>query len=82
MKKFFLQIRYIAEGYWNWFYDWISGKASARVKERMHICKDCVYNNKYGICSLCGCIIKAKIRVDFPKDENNKSIGGCPIKKW
>ena len=38
--------------------------------------------NKRGICSECGCIIKAKVRVEYPLDEDGKAMGGCPLEKW
>ena len=47
----------------------------------MKICTKCEFY-KSGICIKCGCILKAKTRVDFILDENGKSIGGCPLKKW
>ena len=81
MKNIFKHIVYIIEGYSVWLYDNISGRANERAKKRLIICKECQYN-KNRICELCGCILKAKTRVNFPLDENNKSIGGCPIKKW
>jgi len=47
----------------------------------MAICNECEHN-KDGICDHCGCILKAKTRVDFDLDENGKSIDGCPEQKW
>ena len=72
---------YILEGYTKWLFDIISGHSSRRAKERHKICSECEFN-KNGICFICGCIIKAKVRVDFDLDENGKSIDGCPEKKW
>ena len=72
---------YIVEGYVLCGWDIISGHASERSKSRMKICTKCEFY-KSGICIKCGCILKAKTRVDFILDENGKSIGGCPLKKW
>lgn len=74
-------ILYIIEGYLKWFFDIITGKTAKLSKERLFICNEC-YHNKNGICELCGCILKAKVRVDFMLDENNISIDGCPERKW
>lgn len=74
-------ILYIIEGYLKWFFDIITGKTAKLSKERLFICNECQYN-KNGICELCGCILKAKVRVDFMLDENNISIDGCPERKW
>lgn len=71
----------IIEGYCRWLYDIITGRTKALSKERLDICNQCEYN-KNGICDICGCILKAKVRVKFDLDENGKSIDGCPEKKW
>ncbi len=76
-----MQLKYIFEGYFKLFYDFIFRKSSQKSKMRYSICKQCIHN-KNGICQLCGCIIKAKIKVDFIEDENGISIDGCPEKKW
>lgn len=74
-------IFYIIAGYSVWIWNIISGKTKQQANERLAICSGCPYN-KDGICELCGCILKAKVRVDFPLDKNGKSIDGCPEKKW
>ncbi|WQJ53314.1 MAG: hypothetical protein [Wendovervirus sonii] len=74
-------ILYIIEGYSIWCFNIITGKTREIAKYRISICNECKYNKK-GICELCGCIIKAKARVDFDIDEDGKSIDGCPDKKW
>ena len=81
MKKFLKNIIYIIEGYSVWVWNIISFKTHKKAIYRLKICNMCEHNNK-GICDLCGCIIKAKARVDFPEDENGISIEGCPEKKW
>lgn len=81
MIEFFENILYIIEGYIIWLLNTITGKTRELSKQRLSICEICEYN-KNGICKLCGCVLKAKTRVDFPIDENNKSIDGCPLKKW
>ena len=81
MINLFKHIFYIIAGYLVWIWNIISGKTKQQAKERIIICNCCAHN-KDGICELCGCILKAKVRVDFPLDENGKSIDGCPKKKW
>ena len=81
MINLFKHIFYIIAGYSVWIWNIISGKTKYQAKERLTICNCCKYNND-GICEICGCILKAKVRVDFPLDENGKSIDGCPKKKW
>ena len=68
----FLKIRNIIVGNWRN----ITGYTSDETRRRRQICKTCRHNIKYGkarICSLCGCIIKAKTTI-----ENEK----CYINKW
>lgn len=72
---------YIVEGYIKLLYDKLSGHESKRQKARMEICNNCVHN-VHGKCAICGCILEAKTRVDFPLDEQGKSIDGCPKKYW
>lgn len=71
----------ITEGYMKWLYDVVTGSGSARSIERLKLCSECEHNRR-GICNLCGCIIKAKVRVKYPLDENDKSIDGCPLRRW
>lgn len=42
------------------------------VQERNSICSSCE-NYKFGICSLCGCVVELKIRFVAVQ---------CPVKKW
>ena len=81
MKDIIKHIIYIVEGYCVWIWNIITFKTHQKAKNRLSICNTCSHN-KNGICELCGCIIKAKVRVDFPEDANGKSIDGCPKKKW
>ena len=81
MKQYFKQTYYIAAGYLVWIWNIISGKTRLKAKKRLEICVKCEHNIK-GICELCGCIIKAKVRVNYPEHENGISIGGCPQQKW
>ena len=81
MKDFIKHIFFIISGYSIWLWNIISGKTKQIAEERLKICEGCNHN-EHDICDLCGCVIKAKVRVNFPEDENGKSIGGCPKKKW
>lgn len=79
--NYIVQVLYIIEGYALWAFDEVTGRATKRSIPRLEICNQCEYNKK-GICKKCGCILKAKTRVNFFLDENGISIGGCPEKKW
>lgn len=81
MEIIIKHIIYIIEGYCIWLWNIITFKTHQKSKKRLIICNKCVNNNN-GICSLCGCIIKAKVRVNYPEDNNGLSIDGCPEKKW
>ena len=72
---------YIMEGYLKWIFDIIRRDASHRSIYRYKICKNCEHN-VHGICEQCGCIIKAKVRVNFDIDKDGLSIDGCTEKKW
>lgn len=76
-----LHIIQIIEGYCIWFFNLITGKTHRIAKQRMEICSKCSHN-KSGTCKLCGCILNAKTRVWYPLDQDGKSIGGCPLKRW
>lgn len=81
IKSFFSTGIHIIEGYMKWVIDIIRNRMSPTSYERYTKCKKCEYNIR-GICAECGCIIKAKVRVDFELDEEGKSIDGCPLRKW
>lgn len=72
---------HILVGYTMWLFDLLRRKSSKTSIYRYSICKKCEHNI-HGICEICGCILKAKVRVDYDLDENGKSIDGCPEKKW
>jgi hypothetical protein len=76
-----MNILYVVEGYIKWLWDLSFNRASKRTKERLELCNKCKENNN-GICNLCGCVIKAKVRCTFLEDEDGKTIDGCPLKKW
>ena len=80
-NQFLRDILYIIEGYFYWVKDKIMNKINPVSVKRLSICKDCEHNI-HGICQLCGCVLKAKARVDFMLDEDGLSIDGCPKKKW
>lgn len=71
----------ILEGWTKWGIDRLRGKISPEAQRRLDICNKCPFNNR-GVCSHCGCVLKAKVRVDFPLDENGLTIDGCPENKW
>lgn len=66
-------IKNIIQGWWNFLLDIISDiKYKKEFDERFEICKTCEHN-KFGICELCGCVLKAKTKAE---DEF------CSIGKW
>lgn len=81
LKRVFSVIGYIIEGYITWIKDRLTGMTKQEYKDRMEVCNGCEHN-VHGICELCGCVLKAKVRVDFMLDEEGKSIDGCPERKW
>lgn len=81
MFKYLENLIYIIEGYLKWCYDLLLKHISMRSAKRLVICKQCEHYKK-GVCDICGCILKAKVRVDFILDEEGISIDGCPERKW
>ena len=75
------RVSQVIEGYAKWIYDIITRSGSVYSVERLSVCRECKHNKK-GICKLCGCVIKAKVRVKYLLDEEMKSIEGCPERKW
>lgn len=78
---FFNYIIQIFSGWLRLLYDKSIGKTKIKSKNRLAICGECEHN-KHGICSICGCVLAAKVRVNYPEDKNGISIGGCPEEKW
>lgn len=82
MKSTFIKdIFYIIEGYSKLLFYMLTGKTRKLYKRRYNICQLCEHN-KSGICDLCGCIIKAKVKVDYLVDNEGITIDGCPEHKW
>lgn len=68
-----MAIKNIIQGWWNLLIDIISDiKYKKEFDERLEICNTCDHN-KFGICDLCGCVLKAKTKAE---DE------ACSIGKW
>lgn len=68
----FLKIKYIIQGYFNLFISKFKELKNHKLyDERYKICSVCKFNNKE-ICSVCGCLIKAK----------TKSDSKCPKQLW
>ena len=57
--------------------DLITGKLQVAdeetVKQRREICDGCEVRNKLDICTACGCVLSAKIRL---------SQSSCPMELW
>lgn len=67
-----LKIKYLIQGYFNWIMSIFKELRNQKLySTRYNICKECKYN-KNGICTICGCVIKAK----------TKSNSRCPKKFW
>jgi hypothetical protein len=59
----------------------LSPKKRKINKERLETCYKCGFaEDKF--CSICGCYIPAKTKANYDKDEEGKSIGGCPMRYW
>lgn len=68
-----IPVKYIIQGWWNWFLDKISDiKYKKEFDQRMEICRQCDKNN-HGICTICYCVLTAKT-----KSEDSE----CPTGKW
>ena len=84
ITKLFIIIKYIILGYFNLFLDIIrviTPEQKELYNNRLKKCQNCnFFDGKY--CILCGCFIKAKVRVDYDLDTDNKSLGGCPKRYW
>ena len=81
------KIKYILEGLWNTIRKPFLHKEKLKLyNKRYNICKQCEHNNHSLInrCKLCGCFIRSKTMVDYPLDDDDLSIGGCPHEetKW
>lgn len=57
------------EGYKNW----LLNKNKELAKERLEICNSCENRTIMHTCSICGCLLEAKVRTKKEK---------CPINKW
>jgi len=55
-------------------YCWVTGGCVLTVsaEDRMSICEECEHYLN-GVCSVCGCVLKIKTKMDTEK---------CPINKW
>lgn len=51
----------ILEGWTKYFIDYIRHKENDTTKFRYMVCSNCEHNVK-GVCNLCHCVIKAKVR--------------------
>jgi len=77
----------VFKGYvlWVWYYLYYPyrKKRKAKAKKRIEICESCKYFHKYlRNCSICGCLMDVKTKMDFSLDKNGKSIDGCFQKYW
>ena len=81
LYKFVHHTMQIAEGWIKWIYDMVRRDGSTQSLRRLATCQKCEHN-VHGICNECGCIIKAKVRVEYPLDDEGMAIGGCPLSKW
>jgi hypothetical protein len=70
MNNYLEQMFHIIEGYLKLLIDKIKNSETIKVKQRKNICNNCRFKTSHGFCHICGCYIKAKIRVNYPEDEN------------
>lgn len=80
-KKFVREIPYIIQGWSLMILDLIVGRSNQTASKRYSICLKCKYM-KWHICTICNCVVEAKVRPDYYLDEDGISIGGCPKRKW
>lgn len=68
----FLKIKYIIQGYYHLLISKFKElKYHDLYESRLNVCNKC-NKNRYGMCTICGCLITAK----------TKSDSKCPLKKW
>jgi hypothetical protein len=73
MRKLFLIIKLIWQGWKNYVIDLISDiRYKKYFDERYKVCKACEYN-QLTICQKCGCFTKAKTMAEDAE---------CPVGKW
>lgn len=83
-----LNIKYIYQGYKNYIlslFNILSKEKQILYNKRKNICLSCEYKTNFtNQCSICGCFINQKCKVDYELDKDNLSIDGCPCnpKKW
>jgi hypothetical protein len=84
LKFKFMNIKPIFNGFLNLFLSLFIKLKNRKIYEtRLNICYSCSYITENKLqCSICGCILKAKTKVNYELDENKKSIDGCPKKYW
>ena len=59
-----MRAKNVIQGWWNFILDIISDiRYKKEFDERMEICKQCEHNT-FGICGLCGCVLKAKTKAE------------------
>lgn len=77
-------IKYIFEGFTNLvrnLFGILSKEEKILFDKRLDICLKCKFM-KDNRCSICGCFIKAKTKVNYVLDDEQKSIEGCPKRFW
>jgi hypothetical protein len=81
------QLKQIISGYFLWVWYYLSkkyrNKRKEEAKRRIKICESCEYFLQSArMCDLCGCLMDVKTKMEFPLDEEGKSIDGCWDRKW
>ncbi|MEG1142577.1 MAG: hypothetical protein RSE41_09070 [Clostridia bacterium] len=76
-------LKHIFQGFKNIIFKTKNEEKYKLYQYRYDICKNCEnFSSKLYKCKICGCFCKAKVSVDYKLDDDNKSIEGCPLKKW
>lgn len=82
MFTFIYKLYIILQGWFNLILSSMFIKRpSFKVRRRIILCKKCGFNRK-GVCMICGCVLKAKVSVDYIEDSDGRAVDGCPLKKW
>ena len=72
----FKQLKYILLAYLELVLDLVFRKDDELAKDRLKICAECKHRKEVlfvGVCSLCGCVLKAKVKCKECK---------CDLSKW